>query len=168
MSLMMLSMVFLQLSRAVASHPPRGWVRSWTGDRTLTDRDASRKDPSCIEGKVGFKHVSFSYTDNRDEMVLEGYKFYSKEPGQIIGIISSTGSGRTTLVQDDTTGSTIPQRGQVLVDGWMSGEYSLKTCGKAWAWCSRKMCSSSGTIGRTCAQGGTPPWMKSGKWHRAP
>ena len=106
----------------------------------LTDRDASRKDLAVLKGKVEFKHVSFSYTDNRDEMVLEDINF-TAEPGQIIGIIGSTGSGKTTLVQ------MIPRlydatKGQVLVDGVDVREYSSKTCGKAWAWCSRKMCSS--------------------------
>ena len=75
MSLMMLSMVFLQLSRAVASIRRVGEVMDTEID--LTDRDASRKDLAVLKGKVEFKHVSFSYTDNRDEMVLED-KFYGR------------------------------------------------------------------------------------------
>ena len=122
MSLMMLSMVFLQLSRAVASIRRVGEVMDTEID--LTDRDASRKDLAVLKGKVEFKHVSFSYTDSRDEMVLEDINF-TAEPGQIIGIIGSTGSGKTTLVQ------MIPRlydatKGQVLVDGVDVREYSLK------------------------------------------
>ena len=96
MSLMMLSMVFLQLSRAVASIRRVNEVMDTEID--LTDRDASRKDLAVLNGRVEFKHVSFSYTDKEDEMVLEDISF-TAEPGQVIGIIGATGSGKTTLVQ---------------------------------------------------------------------
>ena len=123
MSLMMLSMVFLQLSRAVASIRRVGEVMDTEID--LTDRDASRKDLAVLKGKVEFKHVSFSYTDNRDEMVLEDINF-TAEPGQIIGIIGSTGSGKSTLI------NLIPrfydvQEGEILVDGVNVKEMSLET-----------------------------------------
>lgn len=122
MSLMMLSMVFLQLSRAVASIRRVSEVMDTEID--LTDQGAARKDLAVLTGKVEFKHVSFSYTDNQDEMVLEDISF-TAEPGQVIGIIGATGSGKTTLVQ------MIPRlydatRGQVLVDGVDVRDYSLK------------------------------------------
>ena len=142
MSLMMLSMVFLQLSRAVASIRRVGEVMDTEID--LTDRDASRKDLAVLKGKVEFKHVSFSYTDSRDEMVLEDIKF-TAEPGQIIGIIGSTGSGKTTLVQ------MIPRlydatKGQVLVDGVDVREYSLKNLREGVGMVLQKNVLFSGTI----------------------
>lgn len=142
MSLMMLSMVFLQLSRAVASIRRVGEVMDTEID--LTDRDASRKDLAVLKGKVEFKHVSFSYTDNRDEMVLEDINF-TAEPGQIIGIIGSTGSGKTTLVQ------MIPRlydatKGQVLVDGVDVREYSLKNLREGVGMVLQKNVLFSGTI----------------------
>lgn len=142
MSLMMLSMVFLQLSRAVASIRRVGEVMDTEID--LTDRDASRKDLAVLKGKVEFKHVSFSYTDSRDEMVLEDINF-TAEPGQIIGIIGSTGSGKTTLVQ------MIPRlydatKGQVLVDGVDVREYSLKNLREGVGMVLQKNVLFSGTI----------------------
>ena len=79
MSLMMLSMVFLQLSRAVASIRRVSEVMDTEID--LTDQGAARKDLAVLTGKVEFKHVSFSYTDNQDEMVLEDISF-TAEPGR--------------------------------------------------------------------------------------
>lgn len=142
MSLMMLSMVFLQLSRAVASIRRVGEVMDTEID--LTDRDASRKDLAVLKGKVEFKHVSFSYTDSRDEMVLEDINF-TAEPGQIIGIIGSTGSGKTTLVQ------MIPRlydatKGQVLVDGVDVRKYSLKNLREGVGMVLQKNVLFSGTI----------------------
>lgn len=73
-----------------------------------------------------FKNVSFGYSgeNGRKDLVLEGISF-TAEPGQTIGIIGSTGSGKTSLVQliprlYDVTG------GEVLVDGVNVKEYSLK------------------------------------------
>ena len=132
MSLMMLSMVFLQLSRAVASIRRVGEVMDTEID--LTDRDASRKDLAVLKGKVEFKHV----------MVLEDINF-TAEPGQIIGIIGSTGSGKTTLVQ------MIPRlydatKGQVLVDGVDVREYSLKNLREGVGMVLQKNVLFSGTI----------------------
>lgn len=138
MSLMMLSMVFLQLSRAVASIRRVSEVMDTEID--LTDQGAARKDLAVLTGKVEFKHVSFSYTDNQDEMVLEDISF-TAEPGQVIGIIGATGSGKTTLVQ------MIPRlydatRGQVLVDGVDVRDYSLKNLREGVGMVLQKMCFS--------------------------
>lgn len=96
MSLMMLSMVFLQSSRAMASVKRVSEVMDTRID--LTDEQASRKDLVVAEGRVEFRHVDFSYSDNEKELVLEDVSF-TVEPGQTLGIIGSTGSGKTTLVQ---------------------------------------------------------------------
>lgn len=121
MSLMMLSMVFLQSSRAMASIKRINEVMKTEID--LTDEDAKRKDLAVKTGRVEFKDVSFSYKDGSDDRVLEHISF-TAEPGQIIGIIGSTGSGKTSLVQ------LIPRlydatEGQVLVDGVDVRDYSL-------------------------------------------
>ena len=142
MSLMMLSMVFLQLSRAVASIRRVNEVMDTNID--LTDEDASRKDLQVTEGKVEFRHVSFGYTDNRKERVLEDINF-TAEPGQTIGIIGSTGSGKTSLVQ------MIPRlydatEGQVLVDGVDVKEYSLRNLREGVGMVLQKNVLFSGTI----------------------
>ncbi|MEG0566219.1 MAG: ABC transporter ATP-binding protein, partial [Hungatella sp.] len=75
------------------------------------------------EGRVEFKDVGFSYHQEDEEMVLEHISF-TAEPGQMIGIIGATGSGKTTLVQ------LIPRlydatQGEVLVDGVNVRDYAL-------------------------------------------
>ncbi len=73
--------------------------------------------------KVEFRNMSFSY-NNSSEEVLSNISF-SVEPGQIIGIIGGTGSGKTTLI------NMIPRfyeatKGSVLVDGVDVRNYPLK------------------------------------------
>lgn len=124
MSLMMLSMVFLQSSRASASMKRINEI--FDTEINLTDDNAENKDKKVTEGRVEFKNVSFGYSgeNGRKDLVLEGISFMA-EPGQTIGIIGSTGSGKTSLVQliprlYDVTG------GEVLVDGVNVKNYSLK------------------------------------------
>ena len=124
MSLMMLSMVFLQSSRASASMKRINEI--FDTEIGLNDDNAKNKDKKVTEGCVEFKNVSFGYSgeNGRKDLVLEGISF-TAEPGQTIGIIGSTGSGKTSLVQliprlYDVTG------GEVLVDGVNVKEYSLK------------------------------------------
>ena len=122
MSLMMVSMLFLQLSRAMASFSRIGEVIETDVD--LTDEMSSQKDKKVTEGRVEFKNVSFKYYEKREENVLENISF-TAEPGEIVGIIGTTGSGKSSLVQ------LIPRlydvtKGEVLVDGINVKEYSLK------------------------------------------
>lgn len=124
MSLMMLSMVFLQSSRASASMKRINEI--FDTEIGLNDDNAENKDKKVTEGRVEFKNVSFGYSgeNGRKDLVLEGISF-TAEPGQTIGIIGSTGSGKTSLVQliprlYDVTG------GEVLVDCVNVKEYSLK------------------------------------------
>lgn len=121
MSLMMLSMVFLQSSRAMASIKRIDEVIKTEID--LTDENVRCKDLTVKEGLVEFRDVSFSYHEGSEDRVLEHISFTAK-PGQIIGIIGATGSGKTSLVQ------LIPRlydatEGQVLVDGVDVKDYSL-------------------------------------------
>lgn len=121
MSLMMLSMVFLQSSRAMASVKRINEVMDTAID--LTDEQADAKDKMVTEGRVEFRNVSFGYQNDSRDMVLEGISFTAM-PGQTIGIIGATGSGKTSLVQ------LIPRlydtsSGEVLVDGINVKDYSL-------------------------------------------
>ena len=142
MSLMMLSMVFLQLSRAVASIRRVSEVMDTEID--LTDQGAARKDLAVLTGKVEFKHVSFSYTDNQDEMVLEDISF-TAEPGQTVGILGETGSGKSTLV------NLLPRLydvtdGQILVDGIDVRDYAIHDLRKRVAVVLQETILFSGTI----------------------
>lgn len=122
MSLMMVSMLILQSSRAAASSRRIKEVLNTEVD--LTDDDAKCKDAVVTEGKVEFRNVCFKYYTNRSENILENISF-TANPGEIIGIVGSTGSGKTSLVQ------LIPRlydvtEGEVLVDGINVKDYSIK------------------------------------------
>lgn len=122
MSLMMVSMLILQSSRAAASSRRIKEVLNTEVD--LTDDDAKHKDAVVTEGKVEFKNVCFKYYTNRSENILKNISF-TANPGEIIGIVGSTGSGKTSLVQ------LIPRlydvtEGEVLVDGINVKDYSIK------------------------------------------
>lgn len=121
MSLMMLAMILLQSSRAVASAKRISEVLDEELD--LNDEQASKKEKKVTKGSVEFRHVSFQYYKDREEKVLEDINF-SIEPGELVGIIGSTGSGKSSLVQ------LIPRlydatKGEILVDGINVKEYSL-------------------------------------------
>lgn len=122
MSLMMVSMLILQSSRAAASSRRIKEVLNTEVD--LTDDDAKCKDAVVTDGKVEFRNVCFKYYTNRSENILENISF-TANPGEIIGIVGSTGSGKTSLVQ------LIPRlydvtEGEVLVDGINVKDYSIK------------------------------------------
>ena len=81
MSLMMLSMVFLQSSRAMASAKRVNEVMDTEID--LTDDHAARKDALVTKGKVEFQDVSFHYGEEEKGMVLEHITF-TANPGETI------------------------------------------------------------------------------------
>lgn len=142
MSLMMLSMVLLQSSRAMASIKRINEVLDTEID--LSDENAKRKELLVEKGRVEFQHVGFSYSQSAEEKVLEDISF-TAEPGQTIGIIGATGSGKTTLVQ------LIPRlydaiEGRVLVDGVDVREYSLRNLRNGVGMVLQKNVLFSGTI----------------------
>lgn len=121
-SLTMLSIVFLNSTRAVASLKRIDEVMQ--ADIDLTDDAAVMKDKKVLCGDVEFKNVFFRYYKNSEEWVLDNISFHLKS-GQKMGIIGSTGCGKSTLVSliarlyDADSGS-------VLIDGTDVREYSLK------------------------------------------
>ncbi len=142
MSLMMLSMVFLQSSRAMASVKRINEVMRT--EIRLTDRDAGQKEKRVTMGKVEFREVSFRYGKEEGDEVLANISFTAK-PGQVIGIIGATGSGKSSLVQ------LIPRlydvtAGAVLVDDVDVREYSLKNLRDGVGMVLQKNVLFSGTI----------------------
>lgn len=122
MSLMILAMILLQSSRALASL--RRITEVLDAEINLTDENCSLPEKKVESGRVEFKDVSFRYYKDNQETVLSHINFRI-ESGQVLGIIGSTGCGKTTLVQ------MIPRlydvdEGQVLVDGVDVKDYSLK------------------------------------------
>lgn len=122
MSLMMLAMVILQSSRALASLSRIREIFDTEVD--LNDEHCKEPDKIVSSGRVEFRDVSFRYYKENKEAVLSHISFAVKS-GQTLGIIGSTGSGKTTLVQ------MIPRlydvdEGEVLVDGVNVKDYTLE------------------------------------------
>ncbi|NLK86179.1 MAG: ABC transporter ATP-binding protein [Clostridiaceae bacterium] len=122
MSLMFVSMIILIGSRALASAKRIDEVLRT--DIDLTDDNASQKDIIVEQGKIEFRGVYFKYYKNSEKWVLENIDLVVN-PGETVGIIGSTGCGKSSLVQ------LIPRLydtdlGEVLVDDVNVKDYSLK------------------------------------------
>ncbi len=119
--LMMVSILFMMASRAMASGKRIREVLDETVD--LSDADAAYPDALVESGSVEFRNVSFRYYKNSEESVLDHIDLFIPA-GKTVGIIGSTGCGKSTLV------SLIPRlydadEGEVLVDGINVRDYSL-------------------------------------------
>ena len=119
-SLMMVSMLFMFASRALAS----GKRVCEVLDEKIDINDTNSLAEHKIEaGNIEFKNVSFRYYKNSEEAVLDKINLVIPA-GSTVGIIGSTGCGKTTLV------SMIPRlydvdEGEVLIDGVNVKDYSL-------------------------------------------
>src|ERR1700729_3023852 len=83
-----------------------------SADEVIQERPGAI-DPGRVRGAISFDRVSFGY--GRDEQVLHEVSF-DIEPGQVVGIVGSTGSGKLTLP------SLLPRffdstLGRILIDG---------------------------------------------------
>ncbi|HHW31049.1 MAG TPA: ABC transporter ATP-binding protein [Clostridiaceae bacterium] len=121
-SLLMVSIIILNGSRALASAKRINEVLNT--DIDLTDEYALNKDLEVQYGKIEFRNVYFKYYKNNEKWVLENISFVIN-PGETVGIIGSTGSGKSSLMQ------LIPRlydvdEGEVLVDDVNVKDYSLK------------------------------------------
>ncbi|MGX6445995.1 ABC transporter ATP-binding protein [Neobacillus sp. K501] len=111
-SLMMISMVFTMFVRARISAVRIGEV--FALEDSVTWKEEESVAPA-VKGRIDFEHVDFSYEGTSGEPVLKNIHF-SCLPGEMVGIIGSTGSGKSTLV------SLIPRfyevsSGTIKVDG---------------------------------------------------
>ena len=119
-SLMMVSMLFMFASRALASGRRICEVLDEKIDINDTNSSAEQK---ITNGAIEFKNVVFRYYKTSEEPVLENVNL-TIPAGSTVGIIGSTGCGKTTLV------SMIPRlydvdEGEVLIDGVNVKDYSL-------------------------------------------
>ena len=121
MSLMMLTMIFMNSSRALASARRISEVLDEKID--LNDNQAKHKELDVRRGDVEFRGVSFRYYKNSPGKVLDNISL-KINAGETVGVVGSTGCGKTTLV------SMIPRlydvdEGEVLVDGVNVRDYDL-------------------------------------------
>ena len=124
MSVMMVAMTLLQLSRAQACARRINEVLDTEPSVENSDRSAARTLPAP-RGEVEFRDVSFKYVaSGTGDDVLEHISF-TVRPGQFVAIVGGTGTGKSSLVNliprfYDVTGGT------VLVDGMDVRDYPLE------------------------------------------
>lgn len=137
-----LANIILQGTRAAASD--RRISEVLNAEIDLTDDKSKEKEKTVKSGSVEFKNVSFRYFKNNEEKVLDSINF-TIDSGEIVGVVGSTGSGKSTLV------SLIPRlydadEGAVFVDGTNVRDYSLKNLRSAVAVVLQKNTLFSGTV----------------------
>lgn len=121
MATMMLAMNFMFISRAKISADRLMEILDAEVD--ITD-PAEPKLPTEARGRVEYKNVAFRYKMGSGDAVLENISF-TAAPGETIGILGETGSGKSTLV------NLLPRlydvtEGQILVDGIDVRDYKIK------------------------------------------
>lgn len=121
MSVMMVGMMFQQVSRSAASMKRVNEVLS----TNPVISDGHKSADSDNSGTVEFRNVGFSYPGSSGKPVLSGIDLKA-EKGQMIAILGSTGCGKTSLV------NLVPRfydatNGDVLVDGVNVKDYDVDT-----------------------------------------
>lgn len=121
MSVMMVGMMFQQVSRSAASMKRVNEVLS----TNPVISDGHKSADSDNSGTVEFRNVDFSYPGSSGKPVLSGIDLKA-EKGQMIAILGSTGCGKTSLV------NLVPRfydatEGDVLVDGVNVKDYDVDT-----------------------------------------
>ena len=121
MSVMMVGMMFQQVSRSAASMKRVNEVLS----TNPVISDGHKSADSDNSGTVEFRNVGFSYPGSSGKPVLSGIDLKAKK-GQMIAILGSTGCGKTSLV------NLVPRfydatKGDVLVDGVNVKDYDVDT-----------------------------------------
>lgn len=121
MSVMMVGMMFQQVSRSAASMKRVNEVLS----TNPVISDGHKSAESDNSGTVEFRNVGFSYPGSSGKPVLSGIDLKA-EKGQMIAILGSTGCGKTSLV------NLVPRfydatDGDVLVDGVNVKDYDVDT-----------------------------------------
>lgn len=137
-----LANIILLGTRAAASN--RRIARVLDADIDLRDDSAKCKDKPISGGSIRFENVSFKYYKGNKDYVLKNIDFSIKS-GELVGIIGSSGAGKTTLV------SLIPRlydadEGSVYVDNVNVKDLSLFSLRDSVAMVLQKNTLFSGTI----------------------
>ncbi|MGI6709879.1 MAG: ABC transporter ATP-binding protein [Bacilli bacterium] len=140
MSLMMLSMTFIQIiiSRAASSRIVE------VLQEEVEIKDGEDVDLRVKDGSIEYRDVCFSYVKNSENYVLKNINLKIKS-GEVIGILGGTGSAKTTLVQ------LIPRlydvsKGELIVGKMNVKNYSLRNLRKDVGIVLQKNVLFSGTI----------------------
>ena len=141
MSLIMLSMVFMNFSRAKASMDRISEVLNEEPDIENKENATYKK---IEKGKVEYNIESFEFKDSEGEPILENIRF-TIQPGETVAIIGSTGTGKSTLVNlmprfYDVT------KGYVKIDDIDVRDYDIKTLRDSIGMCLQENRLFEGTI----------------------
>ena len=150
MSLMMVAMVMMVLTRSIACG--KRIVEVLEEQPEITDDDAvkeitgdgTKRELTLSDGSIRFDHVYFKYHPDSAEWNLTGIDF-SIASGMTVGILGGTGSAKSTLV------SLIPRlyeatEGAVYVGGHNVKDYTMETLREGCAMVLQKNTLFSGTI----------------------
>ena len=140
MSLMMLSMIFAMV--VMSEENARRIYEVLTAKTTIDQPENPVLE--VADGSIDFDHVGFSYSDDKSREALRDINLHIKS-GEVIGVIGSTGSAKSSLVQ------LIPRlydvtEGSVRVGGRDVREYDLDTLRNSVAMVLQKNVLFSGTI----------------------
>ncbi|WP_342756899.1 ABC transporter ATP-binding protein [Kineothrix sedimenti] len=139
-SLMMFSNVFLMFTRSLTS-----WKRILeVMEEEPAIKDELAKNIEMKSGSIRFEHVYFKYKETAKEYVLSDISL-DIESGQTVGIIGSTGSSKSTLVQ------LIPRlydvtAGNIVIDGHPIYEFTQRKLRDSIAMVLQKNTLFSGTV----------------------
>ncbi len=141
MSLMMVSMVLMMLTRSIACGKR---VLAVLNEQPQITNHAADRQLQVEDGSIRFDHVSFRYNPDSEAWNLEDIDL-SIPSGATVGILGGTGSAKSTLV------SLIPRlyeatEGRVLVGGRDVKEYTMEHLRDACAMVLQKNTLFSGTI----------------------
>ncbi len=140
-SLMMVSMIFMMMSRSIACAKR---ICEVLDEMPAITNDRALSGAKVENGSIDFDHVSFKYNANGTEWVLEDVNLHIPA-GSTVGILGGTGSGKSTLV------SLIPrlyeaQEGTVSVGGRPVSDYTMEHLRDAVSVVLQKNTLFSGTI----------------------
>ncbi len=141
MSLMMVSMIFMMLTRSLAC--ARRIAEVLDEVPAITD-DHALPGAEAADGSITFDHVSFKYNPESPEWILRDVNLRIPS-GATVGILGGTSSGKTTLV------SLIPRlyeasQGTVSVGGRPVREYTMENLRDAVSMVLQKNTLFTGTI----------------------
>ena len=118
-SLMMISFLFLGFIMSRASMARIVEVLDEEPEIHDPEADGVLPRTEVKSGEIEFENVGFSYTDDKDNLVLQNVNLHIRS-GETIGIIGGTGSAKTTLV------SLIPRLYDTTVGTLKVGGYDVK------------------------------------------
>lgn len=139
MSLMMLSMFFMQLLRGVASRDRI--LEVWETSTEITEIEHPYTE--LEDGSIIYKDVTYAYAGS-EENVLTDINLHIKS-GEKVGIIGSTGSSKSSLVQLIARLYDVTE-GELIVGGHNVKDYSIKALRDQVAFVLQKNTLFTGTI----------------------